>query len=385
MKVAIVCDSFKESLSALEVAGEIEAGFRDIFPDADFVKLPAADGGEGTSEAIVSGTGGRLVRHIVTGPLSTPVEAFFGITGDGKTAIIEMAASSGLELVPEEQRDPLGATTRGVGELLLAAMDEGCNHIIIGLGGSATNDGGAGFAQALGISLKDGDGLELKPGGAALARIAAIEMAGLDSRLAGITLEVACDVDNPLLGPEGASSVFGPQKGATPEHVRTLDLALSRYAAQITADLGRDIATIPGAGAAGGLGAALLAFTDAKLRPGVDIVMEALALESVLTDADLVITGEGRIDGQTVRGKTPVGVARVARRLGKPVIAIAGSLGAGVDKVHAAGIDAVFGTVQRPCTLSEALTESRESVRRTARNVAMAISLGGKMADRLPG
>ncbi|GBR06089.1 glycerate kinase [Acetobacter oeni] len=382
MKIAIVCDSFKESLSALEVAEEIEAGFLDIFPDADFIKLPAADGGEGTVSAIVVGTGGRLIRRIVTGPLNTPVDAFFGITGDGTTAIIEMAASSGLELVPEDSRDPLGATTRGVGELVQAALDEGCRHIIIGLGGSATNDGGAGFIQALGVLLKDIEGRELPPGGAALARLAAIDVSGLDPRLTGLTLEVACDVDNPLLGTEGASAVFGPQKGASITHVELLDSALSRYAAQIATDIGRDIAYTPGAGAAGGLGAALLAFTDAKLRPGVDIVMEALDVASALADADLVITGEGRIDGQTVRGKTPVGVARVAKRLGKPVIAIAGSLGTGVDAVYDAGIDAVFGTVQRPGTLADALRESRESVRRTARNVARVIKLGETLAPR---
>ncbi|NHN84681.1 glycerate kinase [Acetobacter musti] len=382
MKIAIVCDSFKESLSALQVADEIGAGFSAVFPNADYIRLPAADGGEGTVEAIVTGTGGHVVNRTVTGPRNTPVEAFFGITGDGRTAIIEMAAASGLALVPEDQRDPLSATTRGVGELVLAALDAGCSHIIIGLGGSATNDGGAGFAQALGISLKDADGQELGPGGAPLARLATVDITNLDPRLADVTLEVACDVDNPLLGPEGASAIFGPQKGATPAHIDILDAALSRYAARISAVLDKDIATIPGAGAAGGLGAALLAFTDAKMRPGVDIVMEALDLASILADADLVITGEGRMDGQTIRGKTPVGVARVAKRLGKPVIAIAGSLGAGVDKVCEAGIDAVFGTVQRPGTLADILTESGESVRRTARNVAMTLKLGAMLGEQ---
>ncbi|GBQ98997.1 glycerate kinase [Acetobacter nitrogenifigens DSM 23921 = NBRC 105050] len=376
MKIAIICDSFKESLSALEVADEIEAGFRLVWPDVVCVKLPAADGGEGTVAALVAATGGRVVRTCVTGPLGDPVEGFFGVTGDGRTAIIEMAAAAGLELLSPERRDPLRATTRGVGELFCAALDAGCRHIILGLGGSATNDGGAGFAQALGASLLDDSGREIEAGGAALTRLARISLDELDPRLAETRVDVACDVDNPLTGEHGASAVFGPQKGATQAMVDVLDAALSHYAGRITADLGRDVASVPGAGAAGGMGAAALAFLDARMRPGVEIVMEALGVAEIVADVDLVITGEGRIDGQTVRGKTPAGVARVARQAGKPVIAIAGSLGAGVDDVYGAGIDAVFSTMQRPGSLSEALAEARSSLRRTARNVAMAIRLG---------
>lgn len=376
MKIAIVCDSFKESLTAAEVTDVIEAGLREVFAEAEIVKLPAADGGEGTVAALVAATGGHLVECHVTGPLGTPVPAIFGILGDGQTAVVEMAAAAGLMLVPPERRNPLHTTTRGVGELLLAALDAGCSHVIIGLGGSATNDGGAGFAQALGVRLLDHEGEELSHGGEELARLARLDISGLDPRLRRIRLDVACDVDNPLLGEKGASAVFGPQKGATTEMVATLDEALGCYAGIIADTLGRSVAEEPGAGAAGGMGAALLAFTEARMRPGIEIVAEALALERALADVDLVITGEGRVDGQTVHGKTPIGVARIAQMLGKPVIALAGSLGQGVEAVHGAGIDAVFSSTTRPCTLPEAIAEAPGSLRRAARNVAMALRIG---------
>ncbi|MBB2169249.1 glycerate kinase [Gluconacetobacter aggeris] len=375
MKIVIVCDSFKESLPALQVADAIEDGFREIYPDATYVKLPAADGGEGTAESLVLATSGRMLTREVTGPLGAPVTAAFGILGDGRTAVVEMAAAAGLMLVPRDRRNPMTATTYGVGQLILGALDEGCRHVILGLGGSATNDGGAGMAQALGASLRDRDGVELPFGGGELARLARIDLSGLDARLAGCRIEVACDVDNPLTGPFGASSVFGPQKGATPEMVRLLDGALAGYADQIAAATGRAVDAVPGGGAAGGLGAAALAFLDATLRPGVEIVMEALGLDAIVADADLVITGEGRIDGQTVHGKAPIGVARVARRHGRPVIGIAGSLGADAARVHAHGIDAVFSVVNRPCTLEEALAEAAINVRVTARNVAAATAI----------
>lgn len=362
MKIVIVCDSFKESLSALQVADAIEDGFRDIYPRATYVKLPAADGGEGTAESLVIATGGRMQARIVTGPLGTPVEAAFGILGDGRTAIVEMAAAAGLMLVPRDRRDPLAATTCGVGELILAALDSGCRHIILGLGGSATNDGGAGMAQALGVSLRDDAGADLPFGGGALARLARIDLSGLDPRLAGCRVEVACDVDNPLTGPLGASAIFGPQKGATPDMVRRLDDNLALYARAIAAATGNRVDTVPGAGAAGGMGAAALAFLGGVLRPGVDIVMDALGLDAIVADADLVITGEGRIDGQTVHGKAPIGVARIARRHGRPVIGIAGALGADAAAVHVHGIDAVFSVVNRPCTLEEALAEAATNV-----------------------
>ncbi|NHN88183.1 glycerate kinase family protein [Acetobacter conturbans] len=376
MKIAVVCDSFKESLTAEAVAVAISDGFRAEFPEASFVLCPAADGGEGTVAALVSATKGRRVEMIATGPMGQPVEAFFGITGDGRTAIIEIAAAAGLESVPAEQRDPAIATTRGVGELIRRALDEGCRHLILGLGGSATNDGGAGLAQALGVRLLDREGQELQPGGLPLAQLVKIDISGLEPRLAECVIEVACDVDNPLLGEEGAAAVFGPQKGASPELVKRLDEALGVYAERLREDLGKDVAAIPGAGAAGGTGAGALAFLNAGLRPGFEIVSETLGLEALLADVDLVITGEGRIDAQTIRGKTPAGVAAVARKLGKPVIAFGGSLGADVERVHAIGIEAVFGTVPRPCSLPEALAEAGPNLTGAARNVAAAIRLG---------
>ncbi|MDG6095100.1 glycerate kinase [Acetobacter sp. AN02] len=376
MKIVIACDSFKESLSAPDVALAIEQGFRTIFPDAEYVRLPAADGGEGTTDAIISATGGRILTRQVTGPAGQPVTARFGITPDNQ-AIIEVAEAAGLTHVPRTERNPLTATTRGVGELILAALDEGCTGILLGLGGSATNDGGAGMMQALGLTLHDAAGQNLPPGGAALASLAAISTAGLDPRLRTCRFSVASDVTSPLTGPEGASAIFGPQKGATPEMVTTLDHALSHYAALIRQTTGQDIAHHPGAGAAGGTGAALLAFLNATLRPGIDIVLEALGLEEATRNADLVITGEGRLDGQSAKGKTPVGVARIAKRNGCPVIAIAGSLGPGMELVYAEGIDAAFSAVNYVCTIEEALRDAAANLRTTARNIAATLSLTG--------
>jgi len=378
MKIVIAPDSFKESLSALEAATQIEAGFREVFPTWTYLKVPVADGGEGTVAALVAATGGRVVGRTVTGPLGAPVEAFFGITGDGRTAIVEMAAASGLALVPQARRDPLAATSYGVGELLLAALDAGARKLIVGVGGSASNDGGAGMAQALGVRLLDAQGsaLDAGVGGGALARLARIDASGLDPRLRRCAIEVACDVDNPLTGPAGASAVFGPQKGATPTLVAQLDANLQHYATVIEADLGIALAALPGGGAGGGMGAALVAFLGAQLRPGADIVAEALGLDALVADADLVITGEGRLDRQSVHGKTPLGVARIAKRHGKPVVAIAGGLGAGAELLHAHGIDAMFGAVQRACTLEQALAEAAANLRLAARNVAEAIRIG---------
>jgi len=378
MKIVIAPDSFKESLSALEAATQIEAGFREVFPAWSYVKVPVADGGEGTVAALVAATGGRVVGRTVTGPLGAPVEAFFGITGDGRTGIVEMAAASGLALVPAGRRDPLAATSYGVGELLLAALDAGARKLIVGVGGSASNDGGAGMAQALGVRLLDAHGRALDPGvgGGALATLARIDASGLDPRLRQCAIQVACDVDNPLTGPAGASAVFGPQKGATPALVAQLDANLQHYATVIEADLGIALAGLPGGGAGGGLGAALVAFLGAQLRPGADIVAEALGLDALVADADLVITGEGRLDRQSVHGKTPLGVARIAKRHGKPVVAIAGGLGAGAELLHAHGIDAMFGAVQRACTLEQALAEAAANLRLAARNVAEAIRIG---------
>ncbi|KAA6097850.1 MULTISPECIES: glycerate kinase [Pantoea] len=376
MKIVIAPDSYKESLSALEVATAIEAGFREIFPAADYVKIPVADGGEGTVEAMVAATQGNIVRLTVTGPLGEPVDAFYGLSGDARTAFIEMAAASGLELVPAAQRDPLITTSYGTGELIKNALDRGVDHIIIGIGGSATNDGGAGMVQALGARLLDSDGSGIGYGGGALPQLAKIEIADLDPRLLQCRIEVACDVTNPLIGEEGASAIFGPQKGATPQLVQQLDAALGHYAAIIQRDLDIDVLHIAGGGAAGGMGAALHAFCHAELRRGIEIVTEALGLAQQVRDADLVITGEGRIDSQSVNGKVPVGVAQVAKQFNKPVIGIAGSLTADVGVVHQHGIDAVYSVLSGICSLEEALANAAQNVRLTARNVAATIKVG---------
>ncbi|MFT4270385.1 MAG: glycerate kinase [Pantoea sp.] len=379
MKIVIAPDSYKESLSALEVASAIEAGFRDIFPEADYVKIPVADGGEGTVEAMVAATQGSIVRLTVTGPLGEPVDAFYGLSGDARTAFIEMAAASGLELVPTSRRDPLITTSFGTGELIKNALDRGVGHIIIGIGGSATNDGGSGMMQALGARLLDQQGNEIAYGGGALPQLARIEIADLDARIRQCRFEVACDVTNPLTGEQGASAVFGPQKGATPELVQQLDRALAHYADIIHRDLDIDVLHIAGGGAAGGMGAALHAFCQADLRRGIEIVTEALGLAEQVHDADLVITGEGRIDSQTINGKVPIGVAQVAKRFNKPVIGIAGSLTADVGVVHEHGLDAVFSVLFGICSLEEALANAAQNVRLTARNVAATIKVGNSL------
>lgn len=376
MKIVIAPDSYKESLSALEVASAIEAGFREIYPDAEYIKLPVADGGEGTVEAMVAATQGRVVEVAVTGPLGEPVQAFYGISGDESCAFIEMAAASGLELLPPAARNPLKTTSWGTGELIRHALDLGVTRMIIGIGGSATNDGGAGMVQALGAQLLTANGQPIAPGGAGLSTLATIDISGLDPRLAQCRIDVACDVTNPLVGDEGASAVFGPQKGATPEMVVQLDRALAHYAGQIAQDLDLDVLTLEGGGAAGGMGAALYAFCGAHLRPGIDIVTDALHLDALVADADLVITGEGRIDSQTIHGKVPVGVARVAKRYQIPVIGIAGSLTADVGVVHQHGLDAVFSVLHRICSLDEALAEAGANVRMAARNIAATIKVG---------
>lgn len=377
MKIVIAPDSFKESLTALQVADAIEAGMREIWPDATYVKVPMADGGEGTVQAMIDATGGRRVGVRVTGPLGQSVDAFYGVSGD--LAVIEMAAASGLEGVPPDLRDPRTATSRGTGELIRAALDAGARRFILGVGGSATNDGGAGMLQALGVRLLDAEGKDIGPGGAELARLDRIDAAGLDPRVRVAAFRIACDVDNPLVGPHGASAVFGPQKGATPAMVAQLDAALAHYADVIRRDLDQDIAQLPGAGAGGGIAAAMVVFLQGDLRPGVEIVAEAIGLDAAVCDADLVVTGEGRIDGQTVHGKTPMGVAHIARRHGKPVVAIGGSLAADADAVHAHGIDVVVAAVARPCSVAEALAAGADNLRRAARNLAAALALGGRL------
>ena len=379
MKIVIAPDSYKESLSALEVATAIEQGFREIWPDADYVKIPLADGGEGTVEAMVAATAGRLVHVDVTGPLGSNVQAFYGLSGDARSAFIEMAAASGLELVPPGSRDPLKTTSWGTGELIRHALDAGVEHIIIGIGGSATNDGGAGMVQALGARLLDEQNNDIAQGGMGLEALARIDISQLDARLAECRIEVACDVTNPLTGKEGASAVFGPQKGATPEVIARLDQALTHYAHLIDRDLNVEVLALAGGGAAGGMGAALYAFCGAQLRCGIEIVTDALHLDDCVADADLVVTGEGRIDSQTIHGKVPVGVANVAKRYNKPVIGIAGSLTPDVGVVHEHGIDAAFSVIFTICTLDEALDNASENVRMTARNVAATLKVGQQL------
>ncbi len=376
MKIVIAPDSFKESLSALQVAQQIESGFREIFPDAHYLLRPMADGGEGTVDALVAATGGERRSARVTGPLGEPVEACYGIISGGEIAVVEMAAASGLPLVPVDRRNPLKTSSRGTGELIAEALGSGARRLVLGIGGSATNDGGAGMLQALGVRLLDREGEEIRPGGEGLLDLHSIDPGGLDPCLKEVRVEVACDVDNPLTGPTGASAVFGPQKGATPQMVAVLDDALCRFAEAIRRDLGVDVASRPGAGAAGGMGAAAIAFLGARLRPGIEIVMEASALEEALRDADLVISAEGRIDAQTLRGKVPLGVARLAKRHEKPVIALAGSLTPEAAAVHRHGIEAIFASVARPCTIETALEEGAQNVRAAARNIAAAIKVG---------
>ena len=355
MRIIIAPQSLKGSLTAAEAGQAIAQGVRVVYPEAEIDIVPVADGGEGTVQALVDATGGELVQQTVTGPLGKPVAAFFGLMGDGRTAAIEMAACAGLPLVPQTQRDPRITTTYGVGELIVAALNRGCRHFIIGIGGSATNDGGAGMAQALGASLLTAKGTEIAQGGAALATLSSISLENIDPRLEQCKIDVASDVTNPLCGPLGASAVYGPQKGATPQMVIQLDAALAHYAQIIERDLGHSVKDVPGSGAAGGMGAGLIAFLHATLRPGAQIVLEAVRLEERVRTADLVITAEGQLDGQTAYGKSVGAVAGLAKRYGLPVLALAGSLGNDYQSVYTLGIDAVVVLPSRPMTLVYAM------------------------------
>lgn len=378
LRIVVAPDSYKGSVSAVEVAQAMERGILKVFPDAQVRRIPIADGGEGTVDALVAATGGRLCHTEVRGPLGEPLDAQWGLLGDGRTAVIEMAAASGLPLLTPETRDPRKTTTRGTGELMRAALDAGLSRIIIGIGGSATNDGGAGMARALGVRFLDGAGVELADGGAALADLAQIDLSGIDPRLAQTEIIVACDVDNPLCGPRGASAVFGPQKGASPEMVDELDRALAHFARHAKTATGRDVATHPGAGAAGGLGAGLLFFTPAVLRPGVEIVLEAVSFAAAVTDADFVITGEGSTDFQTAFGKAPVGVARVAKHFAVPVFCISGGLGDGADDVLSHGINAVMSICDRPMSLEECMRSGETLIEAAAARLCRVIAAGCK-------
>jgi glycerate kinase len=362
LKVVIAPDSYKGCLSALEVAKAMERGVLSVFPSAEVRKIPIADGGEGTVAALVTATNGQLRQTKVTDPLGNKINAHWGVLGDGRTAVIEMAAASGLPLVPKEKRDPRVTTTYGTGELIKAALAEGLAKIIIGIGGSATNDGGTGMARALGVRFLDAAGQEVAAGGGSLAEICQIDTTGLDPRLNNTEIVVACDVDNPLCGTRGASAVFGPQKGATPEMVQQLDAGLAKYASCARLATGRDVAEKAGAGAAGGLGAGLMFFTPAQLKPGVEIVLDAVGFSDIVRDADFVITGEGRTDFQTAFGKAPVGVAKAAKTHGAPVFCISGGLGDGADDVLAQGIDAVMSICDRPLSLEECMAAGAQLI-----------------------
>lgn len=379
MRIVIAPDSFKGSVSAVGTANAIERGIRHVFLDAEVIKVPIADGGEGTVEALITATGGQIIYENVVGPLGNRLEAFWGIMGDGETAVVEMAAASGLPLVPADQREPRIATTYGTGELIKAVLDRGLRKIIIGIGGSATNDGGSGMAQALGVSLLDASGQELPYGGAALANLDRVDISGIDMRLMDTRIMAACDVDNPLCGPRGATAVYGPQKGASPEMIAQLDDALRHFSAKVQEATGRDVAEYPGAGAAGGLGAGLLSFTNTKLRPGVEIVLEATNFESVVKSAQLVITGEGRTDFQTAYGKAPVGVAKLAKKYNVPVLCIAGSLGIGHEEVLKQGIDGLMSIVPGPMTLDECIECGAELIEMGTKRLCQIVKVGMKM------
>ena len=379
MKVVIAPQSFKGSISALDAARAMEQGVKRVISDAETVLVPVADGGDGTLETLVEATGGDIRSAKVTGPIGEPVEAEWGALGDGESAMIEMARTSGLALLSLDERDPLRTTTYGLGEIIREALDAGFRSFIVGIGGSATNDGGAGMAQALGVRLLDESGNDLPPGGAALADLRKINTSGLDARAAASQFSVACDVSNPLTGPEGASAVYGPQKGATPDLVEQLDDALGNFAEVVERDIGRSINDVPGSGAAGGLGGGMMAFLDGSLRAGVDIVLDQVGLNEQLEGADLVITGEGQLDFQTVYHKAPIGVAWRAKERGIPVIAISGSLGQGFEDVHPEGIDAVASIVCAPMSLDEASTRAGELIADAVAETMRFMKVGSKV------
>ena len=376
MKFILAPDSFKESMTSKNACDAMERGIKNVIKDAICIKVPMADGGEGTVEALVESTGGIIVNTLVTHPLGDKkIKAEYGLLGNGEKAIIEMASASGIHLVEREKRNPLITTTYGTGELILDAINRGVKHIIIGIGGSATNDGGAGMLQALGGHLLDKEGNELPFGGAALTNLNTIDLTGFDSRLKEVTFEVACDVTNPLIGEKGASRIFGPQKGATEEMVLELDKALSNYAEIIKREFKVDVANVEGAGAAGGLGAALLTFLNGELKRGIDLIIKHTDLENKIQGADFVFTGEGAIDNQTIFGKTPMGVAAIAKKHNVKTIAFAGKVGDGVENLYDIGINSIFGIMRGVCSLDEALKNGEINLEKTVENVVRTLIL----------
>lgn len=384
MNILVAPSGFKESLSVDEVADAISDGILSALPSARVLKAPMVDGGEGFTEALVKATGGTLHRVAVTGPVGRKVDSFFGFLGgdERRTAVIEMAAAAGLSLVPRDQRDPTATTSYGVGELIIAAMDAGAERILLGCGDSGINDGGAGMAQALGARLLDARGKPIGLGGRALLRLCSIDMSGLDSRLAGVTIDVAVNWHNILLGPKGVARVFGPQKGASAEQVELLEDALENYAACIRSDLGLSIGYAKGSGASGGLGAGLVAFADATLHPRFEVVMHYLKFDRLLEEADLVVTAEGSLDGQSPYDKVPCEVARRARARGIPAIALAGTIGKGVQETFDTGIDAFASIIKRPCSLEEAIAKGDKFLRRAAEDAIRMILVGTRLRDR---
>ena len=376
MRILIAPDSYKNALSALEVAKSLKSGLQKVFQDAEFEILPMADGGEGTVEALIDATHGQMIKTPVCDPLMRPIESSFGITGDGVTAVIEMASASGIQLITSGERNPWITTTYGTGELILAALDRGCRDIILGIGGSATNDCGMGMAAALGVKFLDHAGNSVGPGGGMLAEVTRIDISGLDERIKETKIMVACDVTNPLTGPDGAAHVYGPQKGADPEMVNKLDSNLKKFSDLIMEQLGKDVEQIPGAGAAGGLGAGLIAFLDGELVEGVPAIAAKTGLDEAVAKADIVITGEGGIDFQTQFGKTPYGVAQVAKKHGKPVIAVAGTIGEGAEELYSQGIDVVVSILDKPMSLEEAIQETPTLLEATGERIGRLLILG---------
>ena len=368
-KYVVAPDSFKESMTAKEVCDAMEKGIKEADSAAEVIKVPMADGGEGTVDSLVDATQGQRVIVEVTGPLGNKISAYYGILGNGTTAVIEMAKASGLEIVEKDKRNPMITTTFGTGELIRDALDHNVKEIIIGLGGSSTNDGGSGMAQALGAKLLDQNNHQIPFGGGNLDKLDKIDISNLDSRLQDVKIILASDVTNPLIGKDGASRVFGPQKGATPEMVEKLENNLQHYAKIIKRDLNKDVASVSGAGAAGGLGAGLMAFTTCEMRRGVDLAIEVTKLEEKIRDADYVFTGEGGTDFQTKFGKTPYGVAKLGKKYHKPVISLAGYLGEGIDSLYSEGFTAIFGIIPGACDLSTALKNGPSNVARTTENI----------------
>ena len=383
MRIIAAPDSFKGRLSSAAAAQAIEHGVHAVFPEAEVIKVPIADGGEGTVDALISGGRGQLMQTTVENPLGQPVQAKWGLlkNADSYTAVIEMAEASGLLLIPEDKRDIRRAGTYGTGQLIRAALDQGARRIIIGIGGSATNDGGAGMAQALGAGLLDSEGHALAHGGAALALLDRIELQDLDPRLKETEILIASDVNNPLCGPKGASAVYGPQKGASPEIVQELDAALFHYNTIARRDIGIDANGIAGSGAAGGLGAGLMLFTNGRMCNGIQLILETIAFEKLLTDVSLVITGEGHTDAQTAHGKAPVGIARLAKKQQIPVLCLSGALGSDADEVLTQGIDAIAATPCSPISLEKCISQAEALLTQAAARSMQLIKIGLQMKN----